>query len=135
MVVTTGSSSSKDTASNSSKDTTSSSNQNLLNDLIKKVAQSSGSVQSKGAVYTQQEADYTVQNVAQQLLGRSLIGLDYNKAIKIAMAQSQDTSIYGRQQAVENYLMSTPEYQAREENKYLDAIYNEVAKNVQKASV
>ena len=108
-------------------------NQNLLNDLIKKVSQSSGSVQSKGAVYTKQEADYAVQSLAQQLLGRNLIGLDYNKAVNAYLNQSQDTSTYGRQQAIENFIMNTPEYQARQQNKYLDAIYNEVAKSVQKA--
>lgn len=87
---------------------------------------------AKGIVYTQQEADAAVQSVAQQLLGRNVVGIDYNKAISAYLNQSQDTSSAGRQGAVINYLTSTPEYQARQENKYLDAIYNAVAADVRK---
>ena len=86
----------------------------------------------KGPVYTQQEADAAVQSIAQQLLGRNVTGIDYTKAVKAYLNQSQDTSIQGRQGAVINYLTGTQEYKAREENKYLDAIYNAVAADVRK---
>jgi hypothetical protein len=85
-----------------------------------------------GAVFTPAEADYVVQTVYQQLLGRNAGGNDYAKAYSIAMNQSNDSSIYARQQAVTNAIMASPEYQAREDNKYLDAIYNAVAADVRK---
>lgn len=85
-----------------------------------------------GAVFTPAEGNYVVQTVYQQLLGRNATGNDYAKAYSIAMAQSQDSSIYARQQAVQDALVNSPEYQAREDNKYLDAIYNEVAADVRK---
>jgi hypothetical protein len=85
-----------------------------------------------GAVFTPAEADYVVQTVYQQLLGRNAAGNDYAKAYAIAMNQSSDSSIYARQQAVTNAIMNSPEFQAREDNKYLDAIYNAVAADVRK---
>jgi hypothetical protein len=91
-----------------------------------------GSGSTGGAIFTPAEADYVVQTVYQQLLGRNATGNDYAKAYSIAMAQSSDSSIYARQQAVQNALMATPEYAAREDNKYLDAIYNEVAADARK---
>jgi hypothetical protein len=84
------------------------------------------------AVYTKQEGDADVQNVFQQLLGRSAAGNDYAKALGIAMKQSSDTSSAGRQQAIANFVQNLPEYQAREDNKYLDAMYNAVAADVRK---
>jgi hypothetical protein len=85
-----------------------------------------------GAVFTPAEGDYVVQTVYQQLLGRNAGGNDYAKAYSIAMNQSNDSSIYARQQAVTNAIMASPEYQAREDNKYLDAIYNAIAADVRK---
>jgi hypothetical protein len=85
-----------------------------------------------GAVFTPAEGNYVVQTVYQQLLGKNATGNDYAKAYAIAMGQSNDTSIYARQQAVQDAIMQTPEYQAREDNKYLDAIYNAVAADVRK---
>lgn len=87
---------------------------------------------TKGVVYTKQEADAAVQGLAQQLLGRNVTGIDYTRAVNAYLNQSQDTSAAGRQGAVINYLTGTQEYQSREENKYLDAIYNAVAEDVRK---
>lgn len=101
-------------------------------DLKALIAQAPAITGGTAAVYTKQEGDATVQNVFQQLLGRSAVGNDYAKALSIAMGQSQDTSTTGRTQAVVNFVQNLPEYQAREENKYLDAIYNAVAADVRK---
>ena len=88
-----------------------------------------------GAVFTKQEADYAVQSVYQQMLGRNATGNDYSKAINIVMNQSQDTSTAGRQQALTNAIMQSPEYKIKQENKYLDGIYNAVAADVRNAQV
>jgi len=90
---------------------------------------------SKGAVYTKQDADAAVQSVYQSLLGRNAVGTDYAKAIKLIMAQSQDTAGAGRAQALTNTLMDSPEYKIKQDNKYLDVIYNAVAADVRKAQV
>lgn len=85
-----------------------------------------------GAVFTQQEGNAVVQSVFQQLLGRAAVGNDYAKALAIVMGQSSDTSPTGRAQAVTNFVQNMPEYETREENKYLDAMYNAVANDVRK---
>jgi hypothetical protein len=82
---------------------------------------------STGTVYTQSEADKDVQTVFQQTLGRNAAGNDYAKALSIATGQPEGTGTYGRQQAVLNWIQNTPEFQARQDNRYLDAIYKEVA--------
>ena len=88
-----------------------------------------------GAVFTKQEADFAVQSVYQQLLGRNATGNDYSKAVNIVMSQSQDTSTAARQQALTNAIMQSPEYKIKQENKYLDGIYTAVAADVRKAQV
>lgn len=88
-----------------------------------------------GAVFTKQEADYAVQSVYQQMLGRNATGNDYSKAINMIMGQSQDTSIAGRQQALTNAIMQSPEYKIKQDNKYLDVIYQAVSADVRKAQV
>ena len=88
---------------------------------------------TSGAVFTKQEADYAVQTVYQQLLGRNATGNDYSKAISTIMNQSQDTSTYGRQQALTNAIMASPEYKIKQDNKYLDGIYQAVSADVGKA--
>jgi hypothetical protein len=101
-------------------------------------ANSSGSASGSGAtgpVFTKQDADAAVQGVYQQLLGHNATGNDYSKAIQIVMNQSQDTSSSGRQQALTNTLMKSPEYQVKQDNQYLDSIYNAVAADVRKAQV
>jgi hypothetical protein len=88
-----------------------------------------GSV-SGGTIYTQAEADRDVQTIYQQALGRNAAGNDYAKAIGIAMGQDKNTSSYGRQQAVLNWVQNTPEFQTRQDNMYLDGIYKAVAAHV-----
>jgi hypothetical protein len=88
-----------------------------------------------GPVFTKQEADYAVQSVYQQILGRNATGNDYSKAINLIMGQSQDTSTAARQQALTNSLMDSPEYKIKQDNKYLDVIYQAVAGDVRKAQV
>ena len=86
-----------------------------------------------GAVYTQQDADAAVQNVYQQLLGRNAQGAEYTKALNLAMGQSKDTSVSGRMQAIQDYVMGQPEYIARSQNRWLDAIYNDMQKKIARA--
>jgi hypothetical protein len=95
-------------------------------------ANNSGNAAS-GVVYTQQEADAGVQATYQQILGRNALGVEYKKALAVYLNQSQDTSGTGRAQAVANFVMQTPEYQARQENQFLDGLYNMMAKDVQRA--
>ena len=86
-----------------------------------------------GAVFTKQEADAEAQTIYQQMLGRNATGNDYSKAINLLMSQSSDTSAAGRQQALANSLMQSPEYKIKQDNKYLDVIYKAVANNVREA--
>jgi len=88
-----------------------------------------------GPVFTKQEADYAVQSVYQQLLGRNATGNDYSKAVNLIMSQSQDTSTAARQQALTNSIMKSPEYKIKQDNKYLDVIYQAVSADVRKAQV
>jgi hypothetical protein len=67
------------------------------------------------------------------MFGKNAMGADYTNALNAAMNQSQDTSSTGRQQAVINYVQSTPEYKSMQEDKYLDAIYTKIQANVRKA--
>lgn len=118
-----------------SKPTASSSNNKSNNssvDLKALIAAAPSITGGTAAVYTKQEGDADVQAVFQQLLGRSAVGNDYAKALSVAMGQSSDTSSSGRQQAIVNFVQNLPEYQTREENKYLDAMYNAVAADVRK---
>jgi len=104
-----------------------------LADAIKTAqANNSGNV-STGAVVTRQDAEADVQALFTQMFGRSGVGVDYKKALNIYLSQSQDTGAPGRQQAVASFLQSTPEYESRQENRYLDAIYNAIQADVQKA--
>lgn len=80
-----------------------------------------------GISYTSQDAKALVQSTYQQLLGRDATGGEYEKAFQKAMTQSGSTGAAGRQQAVVDFIKSTDEYDSRQENKYLDAIYNELA--------
>ena len=92
-----------------------------------------GDATSKGPVFTQQEAAAYVQSVYQQLLGRNAVGAEYTKGINIFLNQSKDTSVTGRQAALVQAVEGTSEFRKREENKYLDAIYNAVMEDVRKA--
>ena len=86
-----------------------------------------------GAVWTEAEGNAYVQNVWQSLLGRNAVGNEYAQALNLFMNQDPNTGYQGRTQALVNMVQQTPEFATRQDNKYLDAIYNEIAKNVQKA--
>jgi hypothetical protein len=103
-----------------------------LADAIK-TAQANNSGNAKGPVVTRQDAEADVQSLFTQMFGRSGVGVDYKKAMNIYLSQSQDTGAAGRQQAVMSFLQSTPEFESRQENRYLDAIYNAIQADVQKA--
>lgn len=84
---------------------------------------------------TRQDAVGSVQSIYQQILGRSSAGAEFNKAINLFMSQPAGTDMTGRQQAVVDFIQATPEFRKRQENRYLDAIYNAVAEDVRKARV
>lgn len=100
--------------------------------LLDKYASMGGNVQ-KGPVFTNQDAEAYVQSIYQQILGRNAVGAERTKAINLFLNQSADTDVSGRQQAITNMIEETPEFIKRQENSYLDAIYNEVLKDVGRA--
>jgi hypothetical protein len=100
--------------------------------LLDKYASMGGNVQ-KGPVFTNQDAEAYVQAIYQQILGRNAVGAERSKAINLFLNQSADTDVSGRQQAVMSMVQDTPEFVKRQENNYLDAIYNEVLKDVGRA--
>lgn len=100
-----------------------------LEDLIKAYS-STGGVVSEGP--TTQDAEAAVQNIYTQILGRNAAGAERSKAISLYLNQSAGTDAAGRQQAIISLVQESPEFRKRQENSYLDAIYNEVAKNVQR---
>lgn len=101
-----------------------------LADLIANAPQS-GDV--SGPKFTTQDAATYVQSVYQQLLGRNAMGAEKSKAINVFLSQSADTDASGRQQAIVDLVQGGDEFVIREENKYMDAIYNRIAEDVRKA--
>lgn len=97
------------------------------------VASGGSSTGSSAYKFTEQEGDAAVQSVFQQLLGRNAQGAQYAKALSLAMNQDPYTSASGRMQAVQDYVMSQPEYIARTQDKWLDAIYNDIQKRIAEA--
>ena len=81
---------------------------------------------------TTQDAEAAVQSIYSQMLGRNAAGAERSRAISKYLSQSTDTDAAGRQQAVISFVQELPEYRNRQENSYLDAIYNEISKNVQR---
>jgi len=106
-----------------------------LADLIEKAqaAGLGGDVSSKGPVYTKQDAEAAVQSVYQQLLGRNAVGAERSKAISVFLGQGADTGATGRQQAIIDMVQNDREFVVRQENKYMDAIYNRIAQDVREA--
>jgi hypothetical protein len=86
-----------------------------------------------GPKFTTQDAATYVQSVYQQLLGRNAMGAEKSKAINVFLNQSADTDASGRQQAIVDLVQGGDEFVIREENKYMDAIYNRIAEDVRKA--
>jgi hypothetical protein len=103
--------------------------------IIEGLSKSGGSFGATGAVYTNKDADADVQAVYQQVLGRNAGGNEYAKAVVIAMGLGPDSGAAARQQAIMNFVQNTPEYAARQDNNYLDAIYNAIAADVAKTQV
>jgi hypothetical protein len=85
------------------------------------------------SAYTPQDADATIQDVYQQLLGRNAMGSEYQRALQVYNSQSAQTGYQGRNQAIENLIQSTPEYQARSQNQWLETIYNNLATKMARA--
>jgi hypothetical protein len=98
-------------------------------DILNNLAKSGGSGNATQGP-TRADAQAVVQNVYQQLLGRSAVGTELNQAISRYMANDGGT---GGQGNVEQFVMGTNEYQAKSENRYLDAIYNKLAQDVRGA--
>lgn len=92
-----------------------------------------GDVAAKGPVYTKQDAESAVQSVYQQLLGRNAVGAERSKAISVFLNQGPDTGASGRQQAIVDMVQGGREFTVRQENNYMDAIYNRIAQDVREA--
>ena len=103
--------------------------------IVDALSKSGGAVGTRGAVYTNKDADADVQSVYQQVLGRNAGGNEYAKAVTIAMGLGPDSGAAARQQAILNFVQNTPEFAARQDNNYLDAIYNAIAADVAKTQV
>ncbi len=86
-----------------------------------------------GPKFTTQDAATYVQSVYQQLLGRNAVGAEKSKAINLFLSQAADTDASARQQAIVDLVQGGEEFTIREENKYMDAIYNRIAEDVRKA--
>jgi hypothetical protein len=92
-----------------------------------------GDVSSKGPTYTKQDAEAAVQSVYQQLLGRNAVGAEKSKAISMFLGQGADTGASGRQQAIVDMVQNDREFLVRQENRYMDAIYNRIEQDVREA--
>lgn len=88
---------------------------------------------ASGPTYTKQDAEAVVQSVYQQLLGRNAVGAEKAKAINMFFSQGADTGASGRQQAIVDMVQNDREFVVRQENKYMDAIYNRIAQDVREA--
>jgi len=107
-----------------------------LNELVA-VAKAAGLGQSSGSTlpyrFTQQEGSATVTDTYQQLLGRDATPAEYNQGLKIVMAQDPYTSGAARAQLIESAIQASPEYQARSQNKWLNAIYSDLQNQMARA--
>lgn len=123
------------TSSSSTAATTSKTSTPDFGKYLEMLSKSGGSIGATGAVYTQKDADADVQAVYQQILGRNAGGNDYAKAIAIAMGLGPDSGAEARKQALVNFIQKSPEFAARQDNEYLDAIYNAIAADVSRTQV
>lgn len=112
---------------------TPSSGVNLADLIAKAQAAGLGGDVSQGPTYTKQDAEAAVQSIYQQLLGRNAVGAERSKAISMFLGQNEDTGASGRQQAVVDMVQNDREFVVRQENKYMDAIYNRIAQDVREA--
>jgi hypothetical protein len=86
---------------------------------------------SAGRTWTQADSDAAVQGIFQQLLGRNAQGVEYAKALSLVNSGAGTSA--GITQAVQNYVESLPEYQSRSQNKWLEAIYNDLDSKIREA--
>ena len=100
--------------------------------LLERVGTMGGNV-PKGPQFTNQDAEAYVQSIYNQILGRNAAGAERTKAISMFLNQPAQTDAAGRQLAVTEMVQSTPEFRTQQENRYLDAIYNEVLQDVRRA--
>lgn len=105
---------------------------NTIN-LADLIANAPMSGDTSGPKYTTQDAAAYVQSVYQQLLGRNAVGAEKSKAVNVFLNQAADTDASARQQAIVDLVQGGEEFVIREENKYMDAIYNRIAEDVRKA--
>jgi hypothetical protein len=101
--------------------------------LVAAASSIAGTKQAKGPAFTQQDAVAYAQSIYQQMLGRNAVGAERTKAIGAFLGQSAETGVDGRQAAIENLIKQTPEFRNRQENRYLDAIYNAIEQDVRRA--
>lgn len=86
---------------------------------------------SSGRTWTAADSDAAVQGIFQQMLGRNAQGTEYAKALSLINSASSTTA--GITQAVQDYVAGLPEYQARSQDKWLGAIYDDLAKQMARA--
>jgi len=103
-----------------------------LEKLIQSYA-SMGGVVNEGP--TAQDAEAAVQSIYNRIFGRNAVGAERTKAINIFLNQPAGVDVAGRQQAIISVVEETPEFRKRQENNYLDAIYNKVLQNVRGAQI
>lgn len=87
----------------------------------------------QGPSFTTQDATAYVQDIYRQMLGRNASGAERAKAVSIFLNQAAETNVGGRQAAVVSAIEQSPEFVARQDNRYLDAIYNAIAEDVRRA--
>jgi hypothetical protein len=92
-----------------------------------------GGSATQGPSFTTQDATAYVQDIYRQMLGRAATGAERAKAINVFLNQAAETDVGGRQAAIVSQIEATPEFRARQENRYLDAIYNAIAEDVRRA--
>jgi hypothetical protein len=91
-----------------------------------------GQASGGGRTWTQADSDATVQSVFQQLLGRNAQGTEYAKALSLLNTAAGSSA--GMTNAVTQYVESLPEYQARTQDKWLGAIYDDLQRQMQEAN-
>ena len=92
-----------------------------------------GGAATQGPSFTTQDATAYVQDIYRQMLGRAALGAERAKAINVFLNQAAETDVGGRQAAVVTAIEQSQEFQARQENRYLDAIYNAITEEVRRA--
>lgn len=102
-----------------------------FDDILAQLAKSGGAGSATEGP-TRADAAAVVQSVYQQMLGRSAVGTELNQAISRYMSNQGDTGGRGN---VQQFVMSTNEYQAQNENRYLDAIYEKLSADARGAQV